>query len=103
MKQLIIFLLFLSSISSAEVVITEEAVETNGIRVEYSTASQRGFIYPINCEQCSKKHYEFNIDIKVSTKGKTVTLTDFLKRYHDLEYPTLLLDPKSLTVVRVVY
>ena len=99
----IIFLALASTFSVADMTVIEEAVETNGIRVEFSTASNRGFIYPVKCEQCTQDHYEFSEDIKISTKGKNVPLAMFLKQYRSAEFPTLLLDPSTLKVLRVIY
>lgn len=104
MKPLIIlFLLVTSLYSHSEIVVVEEAVETQGIRVEYSDISNTGIIFPKNCEQCSKKSYTFDKNLKISHYKKHVSLQKFLKSYHDMQYPTLFLEPGSLKVLRVIY
>lgn len=98
-----ILLLTIANMSFAEIIILEEAVETHGIKVEYSSVSKRGFIYPSRCDLCDRKVYEFNGPLEVTREGNPISFDTFLVDYPNAEYPTLLLDPKSFNVLRVVY
>lgn len=98
-----LLLLTIANLSFSELIILEEAVETHGIRVEYSSVSKRGFIYPNRCDLCDRKVYEFNGPIAVTRDGTPISFETFLVDYPNASYPTLLLDPKSFNVLRVVY
>lgn len=103
MKIIFLILTMISNISFAQIISLEIAVETRGIRVEYSDVSQRGFIYPIKCDSCTKKAYEFKGPIKVKKKNQPISFTAFLSDYSNAKYPTLFLNPETLDVLRVSY
>lgn len=79
------------------------ALEANSIRVEYIASSKRGLIYPKNCEQCDQSYYEFSQDPIILKAGKKISFTRFLTDYRNAKFPTLLVDKKTKTVLKVVY
>jgi len=81
----------------------ELAVETNGIRVEYIESSNRGLVHIKDCSQCEKKYYSFSKKPTINKYGKIISFDEFLTDYWNAEYPTLFLDPKSLSVLRINY
>jgi len=81
----------------------ELAVETNGIRVEYIESSNRGLVHIKNCSQCEKKYYSFSKKPTINKYGKIISFDEFLTDYWNAEYPTLFLDPESLSVLRITY
>jgi hypothetical protein len=105
MKILLCFLFSWTVLQSvqAEVISLEEAVETSGIKVEYIASSERGIIHVTDCEQCPKPYYTFTGQPIIKKAGVTVTFEYFLTDYWNARYPTLLLDPKTLEVLRINY
>ena len=105
MKFLLCFLFSWGVLQSAqaEVIALEEAVETNGIKVEYITSSKRGIIHVIDCDLCTKPYYHFTGQPIIIKAGVIIPFESFLKDYWNASYPTLLLDPKSLDVLRISY
>ncbi len=81
----------------------ELAVETNGIRVEYIESSNRGLVHVKNCSQCTQKYYTFSKKPIINRFGRIITFDEFLADYWNAEYPTLFLDPKSMSVLRINY
>jgi len=81
----------------------ELAVETNGIRVEYIESSNRGLVHIKDCNQCEKKYYSFSKKPIINKYGKIISFDEFLTDYWNAEYPTLFLDPESLSVLRINY
>jgi len=81
----------------------ELAVETNGIRVEYIESSNRGLVHIKDCSQCEKKYYSFSKKPTINKYGKIISFDEFLTDYWNAEYPTLFLDPKSQSVLRINY
>ncbi len=100
-------LLFLSVFCISQTGLTaqylELAVETNGIRVEYIESSNRGLVHVKDCSQCQQKYYTFSKKPIINRFGKLISFDEFLTDYWNAEYPTLLLDPKSLSVLRINY
>ncbi len=101
-KILLIFLILFFENSYA-VKTLDIAVEATSIKLEYIESSNRGIIYPKNCEQCAKSYYEFTQIPKIIKNGKSISFDYFLKDYWNAKYTTLLLDKKSLSVLKVVY
>jgi len=81
----------------------ELAVETNGIRVEYIESSNRGLVHIKGCSQCEKKYYTFTKKPIIKKQGKIISFDEFLTDYWNAKFPTLFLDPKSLSVLRINY
>ena len=81
----------------------ELAVETNGIRVEYIESSNRGLVHIKDCSQCEKKYYTFTKKPIIKKQGKIISFDEFLTDYWNAKFPTLFLDPKSLSVLRINY
>jgi hypothetical protein len=105
MKFLLCFLFSLSLLQSVQADVTslEEAVETNGIKVEYIAATERGIIHVTNCDRCTKPYYEFTGQPIIIKAGLIVTFEYFLTDYWNARYPALLLDPTTLDVLRINY
>ncbi len=105
MKFLLSLLLSFGVLQSAqaELVVLELAVETNGIRVEYIESSNRGIIYVKGCSECEMKKYFFSKKPIIEKHGKSISFNEFLGSYWNAEYPTLFLDPESLSVLRINY
>ncbi len=81
----------------------ELAVETNGIRVEYIESSNRGLVHIKDCSECQQKYYTFSKKPIIKKHGRIISFDEFLTDYWNAEYPTLFLDPKSLSVLRINY
>ena len=79
------------------------AVEATSIKLEYIESSNRGIIYPKQCEQCTQSYYEFTQAPKIIKNEKSISFENFLEDYWNAKYTTLLLDKKSLAVLKVVY
>ena len=79
------------------------ALEATSIKVEYIASSNRGLIYPKNCQQCSQAYYEFSQTPIIIKAGKKIPFAIFLKDYWNAKFPTLLVDKKTKTVLKVVY
>ena len=104
MKQKILLIFFILFFQNSYGVKTlDVAVEATSIRVEYIESSNRGIIYPRQCEQCTKSFYEFTQTPKIIKSGKSISFEKFLQDYSNAKYTTLLLDKKSLSIVKVVY
>lgn len=95
---------FLIATSSfAKMVSLEDALETQGLKVEYIASSERGLIYVQKCEQCSKKMYAFNKKPIIIRQGIEIPFDIFLSDYWNAKFPTLFLDPKTKQVLRIKY
>jgi hypothetical protein len=105
MKILLCFLFswYTSQIVQAELISLEEAVETNRIKVEYIASSERGIIHVTGCDSCTKSYYTFTGQPIILKAGTIVKFDYFLTDYWNARYPTLLLDPKTLEVLRIIY
>jgi hypothetical protein len=105
MKILLCFLFswYIPQSVQAKLISLEKAVETNGIKVEYIASSERGIIHVTDCERCTKPYYTFTGQPTILKAGTTVKFDYFLTDYWNARYPTLLLDPKTLEVLRIIY
>ena len=104
MKYLLFFLWALSASQGGQAAqFLDIAIETNGIRVEYIESSKRGLVHIKGCSQCKKKYYYFSKKPIINKSGKVISFDEFLTDYWNAEYPTLFLDPKSLSVLRINY
>jgi len=105
MKFLLSFLFSFGVLQNAhaQLIVLELAVETNGIRVEYIESSNRGLIYVKNCSHCKQKNYTFSKKPIIKKYGRIISFDEFLTDYWKAEYPTLFLDPESLSVLRINY
>lgn len=81
----------------------ELAVETGKIRVEYISTSDKGLIYPADCEQCTKTSYTFDGQPVIKRDGTVIPFDAFLSDYWNAKSSTLFLDPESLSVLRINY
>ena len=105
MKTLQLFILsfLVINISQAEIISLEIARETLSIKIEYIESSNRGLVHPKGCSLCTKDFYKFSKPPIINKKGKVISFDEFLADYWNAEYPTLFLDPKSLSVLRINY
>ncbi|MEY8203681.1 MAG: hypothetical protein RPR40_01290 [Bermanella sp.] len=104
MKYLLFLLWALSASQSGQAAqFLDLAIETNGIRVEYIESSQRGIVYVKDCSQCTKDYYTFTSKPVIKRGGKVIDFPVFLSDYWNAKYPTLFLDPKTLSVLRINY
>lgn len=99
---LILFSLLMSDCYSASTALNI-AVEAKSIRVEYIESSKRGVIYVYSCNQCKQRQYYFDKAPTILRSGKSISFRTFLKDYWNAKIPTLVLDPYSKTVLKVVY
>ena len=80
------------------------ALEVDHIKIEYYSTSNSGLLYVYGCSQCKgKKYYSFDKKPIIKKQGKIIPFETFLKEYRDAEEPTVFLDKKSLTVLRINY
>ncbi len=103
MKYLSILTFLIISQNSYAVKTLDIAVEATSIKVEYIALSNRGLIFPKNCRQCSQAYYEFSQTPIIIKAGKKISFASFLKDYWNAKFPTLLVDKKTKTVLKVVY
>ncbi|MEY8205688.1 MAG: hypothetical protein RPR40_11555 [Bermanella sp.] len=104
MKYLLFLLWVLSASQGGQAAqFLDIAIETNGIRVEYIESSKRGLVHIKGCNQCKQKYYSFSKEPIINKSGKIISFDEFLTDYWNAEYPTLFLDPKSLSVLRINY
>jgi hypothetical protein len=103
MKYLITLLLVLFFQNCFAVQTLDIAVEATSIKVEYIASSNRGIIYPHNCEQCDQDYYDFSQSPTIIKSGKKISFNSFMKDYWNAKFPTLLLDKKTKSVLKVVY
>lgn len=92
-----------SPIIQADTPALDTAVETGGIRVEFNTASNLGRVHVLRCEQCSKTNYLFNDKPEIIKHGNVISFERFMTDFWNAKYPTLILDIKTLTVLKIVY
>ncbi len=79
------------------------ALEPQSIKVEYMDSSNSGIIYVKGCEQCGKDFYNFKQKPKIIKQGKEISFDNFMEDYWNAKFPTLFLNIKSKTVMRVAY
>ena len=103
MKILTLLLLIFPLITQAQVVALDEALEANNIRVEYIEQTKRGFVYPFECDLCTKKMYEFDSDTQFLQRGKLVNIELFLATYTQTKYFTLFVKPGTSQVLRLSF
>lgn len=105
MKKIFVTLipLIVSSIVNAEIEVLELAYEAEKVRVEYITQTKRGYIYPLNCEQCTEKQYEFDSTLIITKRGSPISLETFLVEYPKVQFPTFFTPVNSKKVTRVIY
>lgn len=107
MKRIIHILSFMALISVSHISMSaqylELAVETLGIRVEYIESTNKGLVYVKKCSQCTKEFYSFSKLPTIKKNGKVIPFKTFLTDYWNGKSPTLFLDPKSLSVLRINY
>ncbi len=79
------------------------AVETNGIKVEFNTAINRGSIHVYDCKQCTESNYYFTKKPQILKSGRLISFEKFMKDFWNAKYPTLILDKKTFSVLKVIY
>ncbi len=102
------FLLFIFSVltisqSSFAAQALDVAREANSIKVEYYQSSKKGLVRVKGCNQCSKEVYTFTQKPLITRSGQTIPFEEFMQEYWKAEYPTLLLDIKTLSVISIHY
>lgn len=81
----------------------DTAMETSGIKVEFLETSQKGIIYVYGCDQCTKKYYTFTDKPRIKRKGQYISFEEFMNDYWNAKYPTLFLDKRTQSVLKVLY
>ncbi len=104
MKFLLFFLTLYSFISFVHADIEEDtALETGGIKVEFFELTNKGIIHVYDCDQCLNKFYTFDDQPRIKRQGRYIPFEEFMTDYWNAKYPTIFLDKKSRSVLKVSY
>ncbi len=79
------------------------ARETDSIKVEYYQTSNSGLVRVKGCNQCTKEMYTFTKKPLITRSGQAIPFEEFMQEYWQAEYPTLLLDIETLSVLSIHY
>lgn len=89
--------------ANAKIISLEGAVETESIKVEYFDTTKRGIVRVKGCEQCKEAYYSFKKQPTIIKNGRVILFDYFLTDFRSAKNPTLFLDPKDQSVLRIKY
>jgi hypothetical protein len=79
------------------------ALEMEAFQVEYYDASNTGQVRVKGCSQCTEKLYKFDANVKVTNKGKPVSIEKLLEDQWSAKYPTIFLNPSNNIIIHIAY
>ncbi len=101
------FLCFFYVFTISQVTLGAQALdvarEMDSIKVEYYQTSNKGLVRVKGCNQCSKEVYTFTQKPLITRSGQTIPFEEFMQEYWKAEYPTILLDIKTRSVISIHY
>lgn len=103
MKYFLFLIICISQYSLADFRSLYTPYELKSFTIEYSDISKKGIIRTTGCETCETDLFTFNDSVLISKSGKKVPLSVLLKEFRTVKYPTISLDKKINTIVRITY
>jgi hypothetical protein len=79
------------------------ALEMEAFKVEYYGASNTGQVRVKGCSQCAETLYKFDANVKVTNKGKPVSIEKLLEDQWSAKYPTIFLNPSNNIIIHIAY
>jgi hypothetical protein len=79
------------------------ALEMKAFQVEYYDTSNTGQVRVKGCSQCAEKLYKFNASVRVTNKGKAVSIKQLLEDQWSAKHATIFLNPSNNTIIHIAY